>query len=255
MTAESRRSYIDWARGAAVLLMIEAHTTDAWTRPAAKQSLGFRNATVLGGFAAPMFLWLAGLGLVLAASRAAQRTGSRTAAADAVCRRGMEIFLLAFLFRAQAFILSPGSHPITLFRVDILNVMGPALFVTGLVWLLLDDVRTRVVAFGAIAAVIALATPIVRAAAAIDVLPIWMQWYLRPAGDYTTFTLFPWAGFVFAGACAGSLIADRQTIAETRLLAAIATAGGVLVAIGFWTAAQPSSGPVRRRGSRSGPAS
>src|SRR5262249_36933105 len=55
-----RRTYIDWARGIAVLLMIEAHTTDAWTRMASKATAGFRYETLLGGFAAPAFLWLAG---------------------------------------------------------------------------------------------------------------------------------------------------------------------------------------------------
>ena len=28
----SRRGYIDWLRGISVLIMIEAHTLDAWTR-------------------------------------------------------------------------------------------------------------------------------------------------------------------------------------------------------------------------------
>ena len=32
MTSTHRRAYVDWARGIAVLLMIEAHTLDAWTR-------------------------------------------------------------------------------------------------------------------------------------------------------------------------------------------------------------------------------
>src|SRR5689334_25285150 len=93
-----RLAYVDWARGIAVLLMIEAHTVDAWTRLAARNTIGFRNATVLGGFAAPLFLWLAGLGVALAAARTEQRHG-RTAAAEAACRRGLEIFLLGFLFR------------------------------------------------------------------------------------------------------------------------------------------------------------
>ena len=60
--------------------------------------------------------------------------GSRRAAAEAVCRRGLEIFILAFLFRLQAFLVSPGGHPVTLFRVDILNIMGPAIVAAGLVW-------------------------------------------------------------------------------------------------------------------------
>jgi uncharacterized membrane protein len=240
MTIASRRTYIDWARGIAVLLMIEAHTTDAWTRPAAKLSVGFRNATVLGGFAAPLFLWLAGVGVVLAASRAAQRTGSRKIAADAVCRRGIEIFILAFLFRLQAFVLSPGSAPITLFRVDILNVMGPAMAVTGLVWFVVANTRARILSYAAIAAAITLATPIVRAAAWVDRLPIWIQWYLRPAGEHTTFTMLPWAGFVFAGAAVGSILAEVGASAEARVHGALAVAGASMVAFGFWAAAQPS---------------
>ena len=39
-------------RGIAVLLMIEAHTLDAWTRVAQRTSAGFRRGVILGGFAA-----------------------------------------------------------------------------------------------------------------------------------------------------------------------------------------------------------
>jgi uncharacterized membrane protein len=233
--------YIDWARGIAVLLMIEAHTIDAWTRPVAKQTIGFRNASVLGGFAAPLFLWLAGLGVVLAATRALERTGSRTLAADSVCRRGVEIFILAFLFRLQAFVLSPGGHPIKLFRVDILNVMGPAMAVTGVIWFAIRNPRARCAAYAAIAVAIAMATPVVRIAPTVDRFPIWLQWYMRPAGEHTTFTLFPWAGFVFAGAAVGSLVVSaRQPNAETRLHAAIAIAGAALIVVGFWAAGRPT---------------
>ncbi len=134
MTSSHRRAYVDWARGIAVLLMIEAHTVDAWTRLDVRHTKAFRDATVLGGFAAPLFLWLAGLAVVLAATRAAERTGSRRAAAEMICRRGLEIFILGFLFRLQGFVITPGSHPVTLFRVDILNIMGPAIAVAGIVW-------------------------------------------------------------------------------------------------------------------------
>ena len=136
MTSTHRRVYVDWARGIAVLLMIEAHTSDAWTRlsPSVRRTIAFRDATVLGGFAAPLFLWLAGLAVVLAAARAAERSGSRRAAVEMICRRGLEIFILGFLFRLQGFIITPGSHPVTLFRVDILNIMGPAIAIAGIVW-------------------------------------------------------------------------------------------------------------------------
>jgi len=148
----SRRRYIDWARGIAVLIMIQAHALDAWTRHADRHSLTFGYFLVLGGFAAPMFLWLAGLGLVLSAERTLTKTGRRSAAAEAVVRRGAEIFILAFLFRIQAFIISPGSSLVTLFRVDILNIMGPAMAVAGLIWAIGRNRQGAAVACGRVVA-------------------------------------------------------------------------------------------------------
>jgi uncharacterized membrane protein len=240
----SRRAYIDWARGIAVIVMMEAHTLDAWTRAASRHTRVFADAQILGGFAAPLFLWLAGVGVVLSAARTTERRGSRAAAVDALCRRGLEIFLLAFLFRLQSFVLSPGTPPALIFRVDILNVMGPAIVASALIWGVVSSARStlRLVAtYAAVAAAIALATPIVRGAAAVDALPIWFQWYVRPAGDYTVFTLFPWAGFVFAGgACGALLVAAPGGARERRLHAWLGSLGLVLVAIGFYTAARPS---------------
>jgi uncharacterized membrane protein len=239
--APRRLTYIDWARGIAVLLMIEAHTVDAWTKLSVRRTIPFRDATVLGGFAAPLFLWLAGLAVVLSATRIAERTGSRRIAAEMICRRGLEIFILGFLFRLQGFIITPGSHAVTLFRVDILNIMGPAIAVAGLVWGLAGSTRARVLCYAAIAAAFALATPLVRAAPVVDALPLSLQWYVRPFNEFTIFTLFPWAGFVFAGGAAGALIAAaREARDERRLQAILGVVGVALVAAGFYAAGRPS---------------
>ena len=236
-----RLAYIDWARGIAVLLMIEAHTVDAWTRLNVRGTIPFRDATVLGGFAAPLFLWLAGLAVVLAATRAAERTGSRRAAVEMICRRGLEIFILGFLFRLQGWIITPGSHPVMLFRVDILNIMGPAIAFAGIVWGLARGATARVLLYAAIAAAFSMTTPLVRVAPLVDALPLWFQWYVRPAGEFTTFTLFPWAGFVFAGGGVGALVAaTRDAGAERRLHAILGAIGVTLVVLGFYTAARPS---------------
>src|SRR5512142_180519 len=126
--------------------MIEAHTTDAWTRTASRGSTPYAYAVMLAGFAAPLFLWLAGLSIPLAAAAGVRRGLSRRAAAEAVIKRGLEIFILAFLFRLQAFVLSPGAHPVTLFRVDILNIMGPAIVLAALAWSLVESRTLAVVA-------------------------------------------------------------------------------------------------------------
>jgi uncharacterized membrane protein len=247
MMSAPRRAYIDWARGLAVLLMIEAHTLDAWTRLTVRRTVAFRDATVLGGFAAPLFLWLAGVSVVLAASRAMDRGTSRRDAVASLVRRGIEIFLLGFLFRVQGFIVTPGGHPVSLFRVDILNIMGPAIAAAGLVWGLAESTRARAIWFSAIAIVMTMATPIVRVAAWVNALPLWVQWYVRPSGtfnEFTIFTAFPWAGFVFAGGAVGVLIAASRDARTERLLQSILFAVGVmLVALGFYAAARPSIYP------------
>ena len=236
-----RRSYIDWARGIAVLIMLQAHTLDAWTRRADRRTGAYFDLTMLGGFAAPLFLWLAGLALVLAAERQLAKGASRRAATASIVRRGAEIFILAFLFRLQAFIVSPGSWTVTIFRVDILNVMGPAIAATGLLWGI-SGTRIRAVLACAVSGVaLAMVTPLVRTAEWVNALPLWIQWHLRPFGDHTTFTLLPWAGFVFAGAACGTLVA--VAIARSRegaLYTAIATVGAVLIALGLYTSTLPS---------------
>ena len=237
----ARREYLDWARGIAVLLMIEAHTSDAWTKLTVRRTPAFRDANILGGFAAPLFLWLAGLAIVLSATRTFERTGSRREAVENACRRGLEIFILAFLFRLQGFIITPGGYLVTLFRVDVLNIMGPSMVLVALIWGLTRTTRSRVIAYGVAASAIAMLTPIVRASPMVGGLPIWVQWYMRPAGDLTIFTIFPWAGFVFTGGAAGALIAAaRDDHAERRILAGVGVAGAAIVALGFYLAAQPS---------------
>jgi len=221
--------------------MIQAHTLDAWTRLTERFSQTFGYLNILGGFAAPLFLWLAGIGLVLSAERTLAKTGQRSTAGAGVVRRGIQIFILAFLFRLQAFIISPGSPPVTIFRVDILNVMGPAMVVAGLIWAVGRTRREVALLCGLAATALAMATPIVREANWVGLLPAWTQWYLRPSGDHTTFTLLPWAGFVFAGAVYGSLLAQADDDRAQRLLVTgLTVAGAAVLALGLFLATRPS---------------
>jgi uncharacterized membrane protein len=221
--------------------MILAHVLDAWTLPIERATPAFRNLIILSGFAAPFFLWLAGVALALSAERTAVRSGSRRTAWLNIVRRGLEIFVLAFVFRVQAFLLSPGGWPISIFRVDILNVMGPAIVAAGLVWGVVSSRAWLVATYSAAALGLAMLSPVVRAAAWVERLPVWIQWHLRPAGEHTTFTMLPWAGFVFAGAAAGVLIAmarDERTVRKVHL--GVGLAGAVVIAAGFFAATLPS---------------
>src|SRR5512134_1811164 len=122
----SRRGYLDLLRGLAVLIMIEAHVLDSWTRFPDRQTRQFAYAMILGGFGAPLFLFLAGVAVPLSAGSKLRRTGDAHAASRAVVRRGLEVFGLAFLFRIQAWVLG-WSSPRLILKVDILNIMGPSI--------------------------------------------------------------------------------------------------------------------------------
>lgn len=237
--ASTRRHYIDWARGIAVLIMIHAHVLDAWTRPAERKSLAFGYLNVLGGFAAPMFLWLAGVSLMLSATRGLTRGQGREAVAAALVRRGAEIFVLAFIFRAQSFVVSPGNPLVSLLRVDILNIMGPSLVGAALLWRLAPVQRWASWLCAGAGAAIALVTPLARTATWVSALPPAVQWYITPVGNHSTFTLFPWAGFVFVGAACGIILASAKT-REGRTMLVMSIAGLALAAGSYALSFRPS---------------
>jgi len=219
--------------------MIEAHVLDAWTLRSRHATQAFGYLNLVGGFAAPLFLWLAGFSLVLAAEKRLQRTGDRTAAARALAIRGLEIFVLAFIFRAQSFIVSPGNPLVSLLRVDILNIMGPAMAVAALLWGVAGNSRRAALACGLAGTGIALAAPIVRTVP-LGALPPAVQWYISPAGNHSTFTLFPWSGFVLAGAAFGTLLAAAARAGEGRALGRLAAAGFAIAGASYYASCQPS---------------
>jgi uncharacterized membrane protein len=211
-----RRGYLDWVRGLAVLIMIQAHVFDSWTRLDARGSWQFVWAIIVAGFGAPMFLFLAGASAALSVGSKQRRTGDRKAAARAVMKRGVWIFFLAFVFRVQALILGWG-RPRTLLNVDILNIMGPSIVAAAALWGALRSTRARCLAFAASAVGISLLTPIVRTTRILDGLPDPIEAYLRPIYG-SNFYLFPWSGFVFAGAIVGVLLDGvRSPRSESRL--------------------------------------
>jgi len=238
--AMGRRRYLDWARGLAVLIMIQAHVLDSWTRVDARGSWQYAWAMIVAGFGAPMFLFLAGVSVALSAGSKHRRTGEWDAAASAVMKRGAWIFFLAFLFRLQAWALGWGA-PRTLLKVDILNVMGPSIVAAGALWGSFRIPRRRLAAFAAVAAAISMVTPIVRVTRVLDGLPDVLEAYVRPLGGLSTFCFFPWSGFVFAGAVVGLLLDDtRSPDRESRVHWWFAIGGAALAAAAYAASLLPS---------------
>ena len=234
-----RKAYLDWLRGIAVIIMVGAHVTDAWTRVEDRGRELYGHAIFIAGFATPLFLFLAGLTLTLSASSRSAALGHGAAAA-AARRRALQIFALAFLFRLQAQLL--GWGPLSnFFKVDILNVMGLAMLAAAIVWGWSANRAVRIALFATATTVVAMVTPLVRDAAIIGALPDGVEAYLRPPAGRTTFALFPWAAFLFGGTIAGELIyVTQQSEQERRLQQGFAVAGVVLALLAYALSFRPS---------------
>lgn len=221
----SRRGYLDWLRGLAVLIMIEAHLLDSWTRVPDRNTREFGYALILGGFGAPLFLFLAGVAVSLSAGSKLRRSGDARAATNAVAWRGLEIFGLSLLFRVQAWILG-WADPRSLLKVDILNIMGPSIVAAAWLWRLSRSQYGRIAWFAAATIAVVALTPIVRVFSAIELLPDPLEAYLRPTAGLSNFVFFPWTAFVFGGALVGSILdAARSATHERRANLALLVSG------------------------------
>jgi len=241
--ARRRRTYLDWLRGIAVLLMIEAHLFDSWVYAGDRQTFLYRVAIAVGGMGTAFFLMLAGASAALSAGSKYRRSGDATAAAMAVAKHGAFIFLLAFVFRVQALVLGGSSSLADLLTVDILNTMGPSVVVTAFLWRLAPTTQGKAVVLATAAIVTSLATPMIRTLP-LGFLPDPLEAYIIPVPGVSNFVFFPWMGLAFAGGVIGVLIdAAHEPERERRLIVAMGTAGALVVAVALGASYLPSPFP------------
>jgi uncharacterized membrane protein len=239
----TRLGYLDWLRGVAVMIMITWHLLDSWTLVEDRAHPAFQALAYSAGTFTALFLFLAGVAVALSAGSKLRRLGSAAPAAAMVVRRGLEIFAVAFLIRFQSIVLSNAPWR-SLLRVDILNIMGLAVIATAIVWALPRTPRGRMIALAAVTLGIAFGTPIVRELGWLAALPDPIEGYIRPVQPFSSFVLFPWAGFVFAGGVVGLIVdASRQGFGQARLNRWLLVSGAALAAAAFAASYLPSPYP------------
>ena len=262
--AETQRlAFLDWMRGFACILMFQTHGYDSWLSENARHGGFFGLSQLAGTLPAPLFLFASGISLALVVRRALGKGITPGEASRKAMLRGAEIFGFAMLFRVQEFVLGQPYAPWTdLLRVDILNIIGVAIILMGLMcWLagaVLPNARdgagaardtvllSRYLTFAiAIAALIALATP-----------PLWTthrpRWLPWPLESYINgvhnlgapqpwlFPAFPWAAFAFAGLAFGFLVfSEWARRHEAAAFTLTGLAGVFFVPLGRWLDSRP----------------
>jgi uncharacterized membrane protein len=240
-----RRAYIDWLRGFAVLFMVLWHTVDSWHVDADRQTAAFGVVIFFAGWAAPMFLFLAGVSLPMAGLSRLARGQGRQAASRALQWRGLQVLFIAHLFRLQSFLLNPHATWDVLFMPDILNVLGLGLVLAAFGWGRGPTTR---------AGIIWLLVPAVAIAAVLTPwIPTWwwpsllhprLEGYVRVVNNNAVFSLFPAVAYVFAGTFVGMVLAERAGREERRFHAAASLWGGALLAIAVAAAYVPWPPPI-----------
>ena len=236
--SSSRLAYIDWMRGLACALMFQTHCYDSWLSNGARNSKFFIWSQLLGSLPAPLFLFLSGISVTLVVGKLQKKGLPTEKIAQTVIKRGAEILVLGLLFRLQEFLIAWGWAPWSdLLRVDVLNVIGVAIMLMGLLcWSVLSisgnpsSAKLSISALMATAA-ISFLTPLLWTHR-----PSWLPW---PIESYINgvhnlgrpqawlFPIFPWVGFAFAGLAIGFILQSAWAGKNAALFFAISAAAGV----------------------------
>jgi len=232
-----RLTFLDWARGAAVVVMLQGHVFHSFNRTDLRPDGPFMLSQFFGGIGPAIFLVLTGITLAFLMDRR-EREGLQPGARwKAALRRSGYLFLLAFLFRFQLWLFAFGQSPWTdLLKVDILNCMGFAIALMSVMAVFTTAQRVRLCA--ALGIAIAVAAPLV---SAIDWrwLPPGVSAYFVPSYQY--FAFFPWAAFIAFGLSIGSVLRLVPNEYITRVMQWGSLLGFGLIAGGEYFSNMPYS--------------
>ncbi|HTP85862.1 MAG TPA: heparan-alpha-glucosaminide N-acetyltransferase domain-containing protein [Bryobacteraceae bacterium] len=232
-----RLGFLDWTRGMAVLSMLNGHVFHSFTRNDLRNDGPYILTQFIGGVGPAVFLFLTGITLAFLIDKRGRTGMGPVGRWGAALRRSLYLWMLAFLFRAQLWLFGyPWSDWYYLFKVDVLNLMGFAIFVFSFSALFTTADRVKIGAIMGTA--IALLSPVI---SMLDWswLPPQISAYIVPSYDY--FAFFPWAAYIAFGLSAGSILRltpgeQLNRVMQWSMLAGIALVmGGQYFAQVPWT--------------------
>ncbi|MGB9458994.1 MAG: acyltransferase family protein [Bryobacteraceae bacterium] len=211
-----RFPFLDWMRGLAVVIMIECHAFNAFARMDTRDGGPYVLSQFVGGMAAPLFLFMAGMTTAFQMESMARRAVSPWRRWVTAMRRAGYIMVIALLFRFTNWLGSlPGGSLQELTKVDILNCMAVALAAFAAAAAFGDEGRMRFAVLGA--AGVAMLSPLM-ANLPWDWAPPLLREYLVPSAGRGHFPFFPCASYVGFGIAAGLAVKRTADARMDRLM-------------------------------------
>jgi hypothetical protein len=118
--------------------------------------------------------------------------------------------------------------------------MGVTMLVAAVLWQAGRSTKGRVIALATATVLTAMLTPPIRSTPWLDWLPDAIEAYLRPEPGRSTFTIFPWGGFLFGGVLAGVWLDSSKPGTESRRNAWLLAAGVAIGVAGYAAAYLPA---------------
>lgn len=239
MEHQQRVRVLDVMRGFAVTVMVLGHSIDAVLSDAARSTDLFVLYDAVRGFTAPVFLFISGAAFVVGSVRRWDAYRRFTPLLRSRLLRILSLFLVGYALHFPFFSLNKiltGASPAEIagmLQVDVLHCVGAGLlllqflvFVSGS-----PQVFGRRAAFLGIAVV--LLTPFVWLVDWHPLIGPMASPYLNQ-GQPSIFPLFPFAGFLLAGAATGVLyLRVRAPEGERAFFRTAAVAGAAMMAAGL----------------------
>lgn len=214
-------------RGLAVVIMIQSHTINSLTRLDLRDSGPYVLSQFLGGMAAPLFLFMAGMTTGFQMDSLERREPNRRRRWMVALRRAGYIMGIALVFRLTNYLGAwPNGDPQELTRVDILNCMGVAMAVMAAAAVFEGEGRARFAAAAGIA--IAVASPLVANLSWNGVPPL-LHEYLAPGFGRGRFPFFPCAAYLAFGIAAGVVVKRAPAARMDRLMQWSVLAGSAAI--------------------------
>ena len=234
-----RYPFLDWLRGLAILIMIQCHTFNSFTKADLRPGGPYLLSQFVGGMAGPLFLFMAGMTSAFGIERAAAREAAPLQRWLTALRRAGYVLAIAYLFRFTNWLFSlPHADWHELTKVDILNCMGAAMLLFSACAAASDAWRVRLALIGTL--VIAAVSPLI---ASVDWnhAPALLHDYLAPPNGTGRFPIFPYAAFLGFGLAIGAIV--KRTAAERldRLMQWSVIVGLTLILTGQYFAGVPYS--------------
>jgi uncharacterized membrane protein len=192
--------------------MIQCHTFNSLARMDVRDGGPYVFSQFVGGMAAPLFLFMAGMTMAFLMESLVKREPSPLRRWTGALRRAGYVLFLAFAFRITNYIGSlPRADTQEIFRVDILNCMGVAMAAMAVAAVVSSESRAQFAAAAGFA--IAAFSPVV-ANLNWEGAPALLHDYLAPGSGAGRgrFPFFPCASYLAFGLSAGTIV--KRAVAE-----------------------------------------